>query len=219
MTSSWISAPHNHRFAQTSCLYAFHQILSNAPRNIYSENVMVYLKKSYPDYAPVITNIVHDWLFVVVVWYALIYTCIILIWLILEYWDKGARYARSLIILLFKTVAEIFEMMFGSAMQIYMFPGYIHVVTCIIPSHDDVIKWNHFPRYWLFVRGIYRSPVNFPALMFSLICARINGWVNNRKAGNLRCHHPQNDVIVMCHICYPSFAIDVMWKDLCEANH
>ena len=40
--------------------------------------------------------------------------------------------------------------------------------------HDDVIKWKHFPRYWPFVRGIHRSPVNSPhkgqwpgALMFS----------------------------------------------------
>ena len=44
--------------------------------------------------------------------------------------------------------------------------------------HDDVIKWKDFPRYWPFVRGIHRSPVNSPhkgqwrgALMFSLICA------------------------------------------------
>ena len=29
-----------------------------------------------------------------------------------------------------------------------------------IPTHDDVIKWKHFPRYWPFVRGIDRSPVN-----------------------------------------------------------
>ena len=42
--------------------------------------------------------------------------------------------------------------------------------------HDDVIKWKHFPRYWPFVRGIHRPPVNSPhkgqwcgALMFSLI--------------------------------------------------
>ena len=49
-------------------------------------------------------------------------------------------------------------------------------------QHDDVIKWKHFPRYWPFVRGIHRSPVNSPhkgqwrgALMFSLICTRING--------------------------------------------
>ena len=24
-------------------------------------------------------------------------------------------------------------------------------------SHDDVIKWKHFPRYWPFVREIHRS--------------------------------------------------------------
>ena len=41
------------------------------------------------------------------------------------------------------------------------------------PFHDDVIKWKHFPRYWPFVRGIHRAPVNSPhkgqlrgALMF-----------------------------------------------------
>ena len=48
--------------------------------------------------------------------------------------------------------------------------------------HDDVIKWKHFPRYWPFVRGIHRSPVNSPhkgqwrgALMFTLSCVWING--------------------------------------------
>ena len=68
----------------------------------------------------------------------------------------------------------------------------------------DVIKWKHFPRYWPFVRGIHRSPVNSPhkgqwggALMFTLICARINGWVNNREAGDLRRHRAHYDVIVM----------------------
>ena len=70
--------------------------------------------------------------------------------------------------------------------------------------HDDVIKWKHFPRYWPFVRGIHRSPVNSPhkgqwrgALMFTLICARINVWVNNRKAGDLRRYRVHYDVIVM----------------------
>ena len=71
-------------------------------------------------------------------------------------------------------------------------------------KHDDVIKWKHFPRYWPFVRGIHRSPVNSPhkgqwrgALMFSLISVWINGWVNNREAGDLRRHHGHYDVIVM----------------------
>ena len=70
--------------------------------------------------------------------------------------------------------------------------------------YDDVIKWKHFPRHWPFVRGIHRSLVNSPhkgqwrgALMFSLICARINGLINNRDAGDLRCHRAHYDVIVI----------------------
>ena len=70
--------------------------------------------------------------------------------------------------------------------------------------HDDVIKWKHFPRNWPFVRGIHRSPVNSlhkgqwrGALMFTLICARINDWVNNRGAGDLRRYRAHYDVIVM----------------------
>ena len=35
------------------------------------------------------------------------------------------------------------------------------------------------------------------ALMFSFICAWINSWVNNRDAGDLRCHHAHYDVTVM----------------------
>ena len=72
-----------------------------------------------------------------------------------------------------------------------------------LKCHDDVIKWKYFPRYWPFVWGIHRWPVNSPhkgqwrgALMFSLICAWINDWVNNRKAGDLRCHRAHYDVIV-----------------------
>ena len=48
--------------------------------------------------------------------------------------------------------------------------------------HDDVIKWKHFPCYWPFVWGMCWSPVNSShrgqwhgALMFSMICAWING--------------------------------------------
>ena len=35
------------------------------------------------------------------------------------------------------------------------------------------------------------------ALMFSLICAWINGWVNNREAGDLIRHHAHYEVIVI----------------------
>ena len=71
-------------------------------------------------------------------------------------------------------------------------------------NHDDVIKWKHFLRYCPFVRGIQRSPVNYPhkgrwrrALMFSLICVWINGWVNNREAGDLNRYHAHYDIIKM----------------------
>ena len=63
---------------------------------------------------------------------------------------------------------------------------------------------NIFPRYWPFVWGIHRSPVNSPhkgqwrgALMFSLICVWINDWVNNREAGDLRRYHAHYNVTVM----------------------
>ena len=56
--------------------------------------------------------------------------------------------------------------------------------------HDDVIKW--------------RSPVNSPnkgqwrgVLMFSLISVWINGWGNNREAGDLRRYRAQYDVTLM----------------------
>ena len=78
-------------------------------------------------------------------------------------------------------------------------------------NHDEVIKWIHFPRYWTFVWGIRRSPVNSPhkgqwlgALMFSFICPGINAWVKNREAGDLRrplwrhCNHGNAVVVVVC---------------------
>ena len=73
--------------------------------------------------------------------------------------------------------------------------------------YDDVIKWKHFPRYWPFVGEIHQSTVNSPhkgqwrgAVMFSLICAWINGWVNNREAGDLRHHRAHYDVTVMFYV-------------------
>ena len=87
-------------------------------------------------------------------------------------------------------------------------------------KHDNFIKWKHLPRYWPFVRGIHRSPVNSPhkgqwrrALMFSLICAWIEGSVKNREAGDLRCHCAHYDVIVMRHTCQilPSYSVTYNW--------
>ena len=80
---------------------------------------------------------------------------------------------------------------------------YLHLSCLFFRSHDDVIKWKHFPRYWPFVQGIHRSPVNSlhkgqwcGALIFSLICTWINSWVNNREAGDLSRHCDHYDVTV-----------------------
>ena len=61
-------------------------------------------------------------------------------------------------------------------------------------SHDDVVKWKHFPRYWPFVRGIHRSPVNSPHkgqwrwplmyfdIFFDLRPNKRLQWTNHRDA-------------------------------------
>ena len=69
----------------------------------------------------------------------------------------------------------------------------------------DIAWWcrqmKTFSALLAFCAGNQPVPGEFPAqrpvtrtLMFSLICARINGWVNNREAGDLRCHHAHYDV-------------------------
>ena len=61
-----------------------------------------------------------------------------------------------------------------------------------------------FPAQRPVTRSFPQSPVNSPhkgqwrgALIFSLICVWINGWVNNREAGDLRRHRAHYDVVVM----------------------
>ena len=68
--------------------------------------------------------------------------------------------------------------------------------------------------------GIHRSSVNSPhkgqwrgALMFSLICAWINGRVNNRETGDLRRHLAHYDVIVMKKIARKSRPIQCVELD------
>ena len=69
--------------------------------------------------------------------------------------------------------------------------------------------WRHqmesFSALLALCAGNSPVPVNSPhkgqwrgALMFSLICAWINDWTNNREAGDSRRHHGHFDVNVMC---------------------
>ena len=71
--------------------------------------------------------------------------------------------------------------------------------------------WRHqmeeFSALLALCAGNSPVPVNSPhkgqwreALMFSLICACINGWANNREAGDFRRHHSHYGVPVMVHI-------------------
>ena len=87
--------------------------------------------------------------------------------------------------------------------------------------------WRHqietFSALLALLRGIHRSPVNSAhkghwcgALRLSFICAWINGWVNNRKAGALRLHRTHYDVTVMRFqffelTCYDTFCV-CLWK-------
>ena len=84
-----------------------------------------------------------------------------------------------------------------------------HTHVCIsYIFNDDVINGNIFRvtghlcdeftgHQWIPRKGQWRG-----ALMFSLTCAWINGWVNNREAGDLRRHRAYYDVIIMSVISF-----------------
>ena len=78
--------------------------------------------------------------------------------------------------------------------------------------YESMPWWRHqmetFSALLALCAGNSPVPVNSPhkgqwrgALMFSLICARINDWVNNREAGDLRRHRGHYDVNVMPRLC------------------
>ena len=64
---------------------------------------------------------------------------------------------------------------------------------------DDIYKWIFLnENLWISIKI---------SLMVSLICARINAWVNNREAGDLRRYRAHYDVIVM-------FMRKFMWSSI-----
>ena len=95
-------------------------------------------------------------------------------------------------------------------------------MSCLLmhgQKHDDVIKRKYFPRFGPCVRGIHWSQVNSPHkgqwrgdLMFSLICAWINGWVNNGKTGDFRRHHAHYGVTGMDEIHYGLHALNLVQR-------
>ena len=102
-------------------------------------------------------------------------------------------------------------MKISSKWRHFRFSDVLHTL-CVCKSVNDwlndapmpIIKWKHFPRYWALCEG--NPPVTGlltckgqrrGALMFSLVCAWTNSWVNNRDSGGLRRHRSHYDVIVM----------------------
>ena len=65
--------------------------------------------------------------------------------------------------------------------------GNICSVTSRLCGEFTGQRWVNSPH-----KGQWRG-----GLMFSLICVWTNGWVNNREAGDLRCHRAHYDVIIM----------------------
>ena len=91
--------------------------------------------------------------------------------------------------------------------------GMAKVIENCLPGRQVLVYssqswWRHqsetFSALLALCAGNSPVPVNSPlkgqwrgALIFSYICARINDWVNNREAGDLRRHRGHYDVIVM----------------------
>ena len=104
-----------------------------------------------------------------------------------------------------------------------IFPWY----WCNVHYQETVSWWRHqmetFPASLAICSGIHRSPVNFThkgqwrgALMFCLICVWINGWVNNRDAGDLRRYRAHCDVSVMLFLRRFLYSMLSLWA--CRRN-
>ena len=79
-----------------------------------------------------------------------------------------------------------------------------HCTRSTLPAYEMRTRWRHHMETPV--------PVNYPhkgqwrgALMGFFICVWINGWVNNREAGDLRRHRRHYDVILMSLITTSSY--------------
>ena len=75
-------------------------------------------------------------------------------------------------------------------------------IAILRADHDDVIKWKHFPRYWLFVWGIHvtddfptQRPVTRSFDVFFNLC--LNKRLSKQSWGWWFRHRAHYDVIVM----------------------
>ena len=103
----------------------------------------------------------------------------------------------------------------------------IFISSVITSTHDDIITWKHFRVTVLLCGEFTGSLVNYPhkgqwrgALMFFIICAWTNGWVNNRDAGYMRRHRANNDVTEMVvNLCSKSPSVENSYLAIEHSYH
>ena len=112
------------------------------------------------------------------------------------YWNTNVIIFKK-----FSSLASLKVTTFSAASDGKVHQNDISVSGQWCPMWECISWWRHqmetFPRYWH--KGQWRR-----ALMFSLICAWINGWANNLEAGDLRRQRAHYDVIVMLPSHHPT---------------
>ena len=88
------------------------------------------------------------------------------------------------------------------------------VLMCTLHNYPEILRPLHKHSHRL-IPLTKASDAEF--LMFSLICAWINGWVNNCKAGDLRRHYAHYHVTVSCIkgillVCLSGIGTEAVWK-------
>ena len=83
------------------------------------------------------------------------------------------------------------------------------------PTHDDVIKWKYFPRYWFFVRRIHRGPSQRPVKR--IFHAFFDLRLNKRLSKTSRCRWfetPSRSLWPHCNGMFASLGLNVrsLWK-------
>ena len=131
------------------------------------------------------------------------------------FFHKKAQVKQHSTLTFFKCTIITCNLVSANNDQICKYPQFFHYVdisNCrlqlLFVLHLDIFNedtwWRHHMEAFSALMTLHRSPVNSPhkgqwreALIFSLIDAWTNGWVNNRDAGGLRRHCGHYDVTVM----------------------
>ena len=140
--------------------------------------------------------------------------------------QQGPRWLLTLGVLNFFFLRNVKSVIFSQfhSCCIWLDWKYFFMGCVLYSKSHDISWWRHQMALLAFVRGIHQSPVNSPhkgqwrgALIFSLICVWLNGWVNNREAGDLRRYRAHNYVIVMSWWRHDVETISTLLI-LCEGN-